>query len=165
MNEIEEILLHDEHVFRIEYEQWQIPEIDYETLFPENADIARRKLKFLGVYLNSHSIYDDFEDHSARKMWKMNLQVEYGDQMYDFIAKNSFRAGNINGIASDLDYILSKSLNNISRQIYLELSSLYDYVNALRKSYDDLTNQQRYDEVKKLKVRIYDTLKFMATMI
>jgi len=160
---MEELVLAEEHTVRIEPgEDWDFPEFDYETRFPNSSAVAEKCIERLKVFLGAKYIVDDFVRHEDRQVWKINLEIKYGPEGTDYLNMNSLRGNYLTGLSGNLFYLDFKCKIDFDEDMKGRLDEVGSSLQSLRESYDDLDNTTRLQEVKRIKTEIYNFLTYLV---
>jgi len=158
---IEEILLQDPHIVRIEPgETWDFPEIDYSYFTHQDKEYVNDCITTLKDLLPNAYIVDNCLNHRERRDWKWEIskKEEYNDTISEMFRRDSLRINNIRGITSSVMLLTSCYIGPNKEKLEL----LEDEINNGWKTYDTNTAEQKVMLVKSLKQKTYAVLQFLA---
>jgi len=162
--QLEELLLQDEHVLEIrpEEEEWELEEIDYLVKFPNSQKKAKQCVNSLKRFLGYKYMIYDFTDHYGLSRWKTSFETEHGDEAVEYLNADSLRGNAHVGMRGTLEYFERFCDKDLGAKEKNKIKELDDFLQASFVKYDGLDIEEKIIEVKSLKENIYSFLKMLS---
>jgi len=164
MDEIENILLREEHVVAVHYDaENEIPDIDLSLWSSRRAEYQKRRLSYLEEYLNlPYFIEDDFEDnHPVRRVWREKLESKYNwfSILYE---KNALRYNHLVLVAAAINSLDKEYMGSGMEEFSNLKGKLMSIIPKYANEYDKMSTRQKIEHIKKIKNEVYSILRFLS---
>ena len=162
MTQIELLLEQETHIIKLEpAERWVFPEINYSQFLPNYLHLARNGIADLQQLLASPYVFDDFQNHSERRDWRLQMSAKYGVEAYEFLKSNSLRHNLLSAIISHVHVLKRVYCGPEQTRFNQVTDDATRGVQTLR-HYDDLSPEEKVTFAKELKKKAYEVLRCLA---
>lgn len=162
MPSMEELVLAEEYIVEIvPGEDWDFPEIDYQVRFPNSSGNVEMVIEEIKNMLNTKYIIDDFTKHWDRTTWKLNFEIEHGEEATEYLNWNSLRGNWLYGIKNGLFIFSVWAEDNLREGDRTRIQSINQRISDMQPHYGELVKPS-VEIIKGLKQEVYEFLTYLA---
>ena len=151
---IEEVLIRENNLTVIKPEKFELPS-DLNLRAIEDLGIDEEEAKdtanFIASFLNENIIIDQFDkDHTARRVWRKQIEIRYGLGALKFLSSNKLRVNSFSPILGFFAKIELHIRNKPVTSTIEKVKSLREKYSQIVSGYPDMDINQKIETVKRL---------------